>query len=158
MGRKYEVTGNAVIYTLDGVKVVDCEVRRKASVYGDSNDFHFDNKFRKQYGEKYILIGGARTVPTDDIFAKPAYHPETVIQAFNYSLSKFFRLTLRLSRLAQWEPLNCYNLVMNRLWFCTNHFTEYNKPDINLFGNIDAQLYRKYDFTPQMIHFAEKLS
>lgn len=156
MSRKYEVTGAAVIYTADGAKIIDCEVRRWANAHGDGNDFRFDNAFRKEYGEKYILIGGARTVPTEDSFAKPAFHPETVTHAFNYARSKFFRLMLDLMRLAQWEPINKANYVLHGDWFMTNQFHVGQKPDINFDEPIDEQFYRKYEFTQPMIDFVEK--
>ena len=58
MGRKFEITGKAVIYTKDGVKVVDSEVRR----YFDANASWC--KFKYKYDEPHMLIGGARTLTT----------------------------------------------------------------------------------------------
>ena len=147
MGRKYEVTGQAVIYTAEGAKIIDCEVRRWANVHGDWNEFHFDNKFRKEYGEKYILIGGARTVPTDDIFAQPAYHPETIDRAYRYTQSKFFRLMLDLMRLAQWEPINKANVPLEKTLYIYN--------GVKALPVDDASLFERYGFTQPMIDFAE---
>ena len=55
MGRIFEVTGKAVIYTADGVKVVDAQVRSYFNVNADYNHFTF------KHDEPYLLIGGART-------------------------------------------------------------------------------------------------
>lgn len=153
MGRKYEVTGKAVIYTKDGVKVVDAEVRRKANAHGDWCEP------KTKVSEDYLLIGHARTVPTDDVFAKPAYNPARVEHAFKYASTKFFQLMLDLQRLAQWEPITRYNVPMNWDWFSDNVLTCGRKVDIDFsvsLPEIDAQLYRKYDFTPAMIKFTEE--
>ncbi len=146
--RKYEITGQAVIYTLEGAKIIDCEVRRAANVHGDWNEFRFDKAFRKEYGEKYLLIGGARTVPTDNFFAKPAFHPETVTHAFNYARSKFFRLMIDLMRLAQWEPIHAANYVLEQKLYQSN--------DAKALATDDAALYERYGFSQPMIDFVEK--
>lgn len=153
MGRKYEVTGKAVIYTKDGVKVVDSDVRRLFNINQDSCTFK-----TKETGE-YLLVGGARTVPTDNIYAKAAYNPERVDAVFKYASTKFFRLILDLQRLAQFEPIHRANCPMNYHWFSTNRLSAVEKPDIDFsvsVPEIDAQLYRKYDFTPAMIKFVEE--
>ena len=147
---KFEVTGKAVLYTRAGVKVVDAQVRRYFNSNCDSNNFKV-----KQTGD-YMLIGGARTVPTDNPYAKPAYHPLTVEHAARYASTKFFRLTLDLMRLAQWEPIHKYNVPMNQHWFTHNQFTDFSRPDVDFAKPLDEQLYRKYDFNPSMIHFTEE--
>ena len=147
--KKIEVTGQAVIYTKDGVKVVDAEVRRFFNIYCDSCTFKFD------YPEDYLLIGGARTVPTEDIYAKPAYHPERIQQAINYGESKFFRLMLDLMRLAQWDPINKSNRPLDRTAFTENRQQseiDYDKKGFEL----DSQLYEKWRFTPAQIKFVEE--
>lgn len=153
MGRKVKRTGKAVIYTKDGVKIVDAEIRRWANSHGDWNEF------KLKPDEDYMLIGGARTVPTDDAWAKHAYRPEVVEAAVKYASTKFFRLILDLERLAQWEPIHRANTPMNGDWFRYNHLDAPRKIDIDFsvsLPEIDAQLYRKYDFTPAMIKFVEE--
>lgn len=152
MGRKFEVTGKAVIYTKDGVKIVDAEVRRKFNVNYDGCDFKIKTD------EEYLLIGGARTIQTDNIYAMNAYHPERVEAAFKYASTKFFRLIIDLQRLAQWEPIYRYNPPLNYQWFQLNKLFMGEVPDIDFtlsLPEIDEQLYRKYDFTPAMIAFTE---
>ena len=149
---KREITGKAVIYTHDGAKIIDAEVRRQFNVYQDSNRYRFN------FADDYVLVGGARTVETDNIYAKPAYHPETIDYAFKYASTKFFRLMLDLMRLAQWEPIHPSNYVMHGEWFTSNKFQIGKEPDIDFsvsLAEIDAQFYRKYEFTPAMIAFTE---
>ena len=149
---KFEVTGKAVIYTKSGAKIVDSKVRRVFNSNADTNTF------RVKVKEPHILIGGARDVPTDNIYAKNAFHPETVDFAYKYAQTKFFRLTLDLMRLAQWEPIHPSNRPMNFNWFTTNRFPRGQEPDIDFtksVAEIDAQLYRKYGFTKPMIDFVE---
>lgn len=152
MGRKFEVTGKAVIYTPNGVKVVDAEVRRWFNNQGDGN------RFSIKYNEPYVLIGGARDVPADNPYAKPAYHPETIEFAFKYASTKFFRLQLDLMRLAQWEPIHKHNYIMFGSWFTTNHFNCGGRPDIDFtkhVADIDRQFFRKFEFSQHMIDFVE---
>lgn len=149
---RFEVTGKAVIYTKGGAKIVDSEVRRYFNVGYDGNNYS------TQIKEPYLLIGGARDVPTDNIYAKPAFHPETIGYAYKYAQTKFFRLMLDLMRLAQWEPIHPSNRPMNANWFQWNAFSAGQKPDIDFtksVAEIDAQLYRKYGFTKPMIDFVE---
>lgn len=143
MGRKREITGKAVIYTVDGVKVIDAEVRRYANAHGDEVDSYFDCE------EPYLYIGGARTVPTDDIFAKPAYHPERIEHAAQFATTKFFRLILDLQRLAQWDPIDSRNYAFDGLQYRTN------QPQTSRFET-DADLYSKWKFSPAMIKFTEE--
>ena len=158
MGRKYEVTGKAVVYTPDGAEIIDCEVRRSFNINGDENIFRFDKATKSKLGEKYLLIGGARTVSTDNNYAKPAYHPETIEYAYKYTQTKFFRLLLDLMRLAQWEPINCSNYMLHSKWFRDNRFATGQEPDIDFsvsVKEIDAQFYKKYEFSPAMIEYVE---
>lgn len=152
MGRKFEVTGKAVIYTQNGAKIVDAEVRREFNCNYDGCNFKIKTD------EDYLLIGGARTVPTDNIYAQNAYQPKRVDAAFKYASTKFFRLIIDLQRLAQWEPISRFNVPMNYQWFQHNHLPLDEVPDIDFtlsLPEIDAQFYRKYDFTPAMIEFTE---
>lgn len=148
MGRKFEVTGKAVIYTKDGIKVVDAEVRRYFNAHQDSNEFKF------KYGEPYLLIGGARTVKTDNHYAMPAYHPETVDEAVAYGKTKFFRVILDLMRLAQWEPLHPANCCLFNERFMNNQFAHFDNTTLDVTS--DDALFKHFGFTPHMIHFAEE--
>lgn len=152
MARKREITGKAVIYTSEGVKVVDAEVRRRFNIALDTCEFKFD------YDGDYLLIGGARTVPADNIYAQAAYNPQRIQQAVNYGNSKFFRLMLDLMRLAQWEPINkanppldCESLRSNRVPITNESEIDFDKQGAEL----DAQFYHKYDFSPAMVNFTE---
>ena len=158
MSRKFEVTGKAVVYTEDGAKIIPCEVRRRFNINMDTNDFRFDIKTKKDLGENYLLIGGARTIPTDNIYAKPSFHPETVDYAYKFTQTKFFRLILDLMRLAQWHPIDNKNYMLHSEWFRDNRFMRGQQPDIDFsvsVADIDAQFFQKYEFSAQMIEFTE---
>ena len=66
MARKIKPNGSVVIYTPEGTKIIDAEVRHIFNVHSDTYKFKFDAP------EKYLLIGGARTVPTDNIHGQNA--------------------------------------------------------------------------------------
>lgn len=153
MGAKYEVTGKTVIYTKDGVKIVDAEVRREFNLYLDTCKVRFKyngclTKFTHDDGD-YILLGCARTVPTDNVYAKPAYSPQRIERAAEYGRSKFFRQMLELMRLAQWEPINPANYPMED--FVSNAFPT-NKP---LPLSEDEILYTRYGFNDAMKEWTE---
>ena len=141
MGRKFEVTGKAVIYTIDGVKVVDAEVRRQFNTHLDTCSFKF------KYDGDYLLIGGARTVPTDNPYALPAFNPQRVQRAVDYAKTKFFRQILELMRLAQWEPINSANVPLEASLYQDNQK--------ELLPVDDKSLYERHGFTPAMIDFTE---
>ena len=150
MARKIEITGKAVIYTKDGVQVIDAEVRRKFNANYDGCAFKFN------FDGDYLLIGGARTIPTENIYAQNAYNPQKVQQAVNYGETKFFRFMLDLMRLAQWEPIHKFNRPLNGQYFMENQTLYKNTIDYNKRGyELDLQLYRKYGFSPAMIKFVE---
>lgn len=141
MGRKLEVTGKAVIYTKDGVKVIDAEVRRQFNTHLDTCSFKF------KYDGDYLLIGGARTVPNDNPYAMPAYNPERVQRALKYANTKFFRQILDLMKLAQWQPIHPANLPLEN-WLYRDNRSEPLPVD-------DKSLYERYGFSPAMIQFTE---
>ena len=136
---KREINGKAVIYTADGVKVLDAEVKRYFNVYLEERRPKFD------FDKEYLLIDCARTVPTDNIYAKPAYQPHRIKNAVNFAESKFFRFSLELMKLAQWQPIHSSN---NTFGYDLKG-VDYSREDL------DAQLYRYFDFTPPMIDFVE---
>lgn len=148
MGYKREITGKAVIYTAEGVKVVDAEVRRWANVRGDWNQ-----TVNFKYPEPYLMIGYVRTIPTEDKFAMHAYHPEKIPQAVRYTQSKFFRLMLDLMRLAQWEPIHDANTHLFDNYFKYN-VPSYSPP-IDWDAPLDEQFYRYFKFSKAMIEFVE---
>ena len=145
-----EITGKAVLYTHDGVKVVDAEVRR----YFNANADYNEAKNIQFSGKDYLLIGGARLAPKQNQYAAEP-RPELVEIMVRYAQSKFFRLTLDLMRLAQWQPLHPHNVPMNQQWFTHNQFTDFSRPDVDFAKPFDEQLYRKYGFNPSMIRFTE---
>ena len=147
-----EITGKAVIYTYDGVKVIDVEVRRKFNVCLDSVTARFN------YPDDYLLVGAARTVPTNSIYAKPAFNPDRINFAVNYAQSKFFRLSLDLMRLAQWNPINKANIILDYQVFQHNGSDSMNNIDYSKRGfDLDCQLYKAYGFSQAMIDFTEEL-
>lgn len=137
-----EVTGQAVVYTRDGVKIIDAEVRRIMNNHMDSITIRFNLQ------EDYLLIGGARTVPTENIYAANAYEPERIRRAVQYGQTKFFRLMLDLMRLAQWEPIHKSNVPLE--------YKQFRDNCLNPRAFDDQSLYRRYGFTPAMIEFTEK--
>lgn len=142
MARKLEITGKAVIYTHSGAKIVDAEVRRASNMHADWCTFKIN------YDGDYLLIGGARDVPTVNGYATPAYNPERINRAFQYANTKFFRQMLDLMRLAQWEPINKANIPLDSGQFKDNH--------IEPLPFDDKSLYERYGWTPNMIAFAEE--
>lgn len=115
MARKLNKSaGKAVIYTKDGVKIV--EAREVADT------------------DNYIKLGYVNEMP-----------PAKIDGLIKFTRTKFFRLILDLQRLAQFEPIH------NANWVDTD------AADLTLdVPEIDAQLYRKYDFAPAMIKFVEE--
>ena len=145
---KIKPTGSAVIYTAEGVKVIEAEVRHVFNVHGDWYKFKFDAP------EKYLLIGGARTVPSDNVHAAKV-RPEAISQAVKFTRTKFFRLMLDLMRLAQFEPIDKNNYCFESDIFHSDD----SKSEIDFSASVeemDAQFYRKYKFTPAMIKFVEE--
>lgn len=162
MARKREITGQAVIYTESGTKIVDAEVRRYFNANGDWLTSKFDTD------EKYMLISQARTIPTDNKYAAVPC-PEAITAAEKYTRTKFFRLMMNLMRLAQFDPIKSFNVCIMRREFdnmsIDKKFPPKNKDryewqkihfdwsaDVD---ELDKQLYRKYGFTPEMIQFTE---
>lgn len=149
MSRKIKVTGKSVIYTKDGAKVLDSEVRRYFNVNYDSNrgKFNFDGD--------YLLIGHARFAPKENIYsAEP--HPEYVDQMLRFAKSKFFRLMLDLQRAAQWDPINKNNFCIEADKFHNNAISTYAQRPIDFDADIDSQLFVRFGFTPQMIDWINK--
>ncbi len=144
---KFEVTGKAVLYTKDGVEVVDAEVRRYFNANGDWNAVK-----HIQFKGDYLLVGGARIAPKQNQYAATP-RPELVDVMIRYAKSKFFRLMLDLMRLAQWEPIHRYNVPMNYKWFHDNEI--WGGLDVDFAKPFDEQLYHKYGFNPSMIQFTE---
>ena len=148
MARKINVNGSVVIYTAEGAKVLDAEVRHIFNMHGEWYKFKFD------VAENYLLIGGARTVPTDNIHAAKC-RPEAIQQAVNFTKTKFFRLILDLMRLAQFEPIHQDNFCLESDYFRHDDF----ESDIDFSKSVedlDKQFYRKYGFTSAMIDFVER--
>lgn len=143
---KFEVTGQAVVFTPDGVKILDCMVRRWASAMSEYLRFHLSNADKKALGDNYILIGGARTVPTNDLWGQVAYCPLAVEKAKAYAESKFFQFMLRLMRLAQWNPIHNANCTLGKL---IDHM---NATEVL---TDDDQLFQHYGFSQPMRDFAE---
>ena len=143
MARKFEVTGKAVLYTRDGVEIVDAEVRRKFNNHMDTCE-----PKTGEIQKPFILVGCARTVPTDNVYAQAAYNPERLTKATEYASTKFFRLMLDLMRCAQWEPIHPNNRMIGTQPFSSNRG--------DLPPTDDRELYKLYDFTPAMIQFVEE--
>lgn len=144
---KREITGKAVIYTADGVKVVNAEVRRYFNVYSDERRAKFN------FDKDYLLIDCARAVPTDNVCAKPAFKPEVITRAVNFAESKFFKFSLELMKLAQWQPIHKHNTTFG--WYKDSVFDNSGLKNIDYDKDVDAQLFDFYEFTPAMIKFVE---
>ena len=84
--------------------------------------------------EKYIKLGYADEMP-----------PAKLDGLKKFTRTKFCRLIFDLQRLAQWEPFSKSNGLFDDAVDWTLSIPE-----------MDAQLYRRYDFTPAMITFTEE--
>ena len=154
MGKKKQINGVAVIYTNDGVKLIDADVKRYRSCCRDEDEATYYYN-----GDDYIFIGCAKTNPPTpaDFRYDTLPTPELIPQMINYTKAKTFRLLLDLFRLAQWQPIHKYNCMPNTEPFTQRHkpinaqWVDFSKP----VPEIDAQLYQKYGFTPAMIKFVE---
>lgn len=155
-----KVNGQAVIYTDNGVEIVPAEVRRSYNVHGDSLII----KPAVKKNTRYIIVGGAKTFQDepDNIYAVEPM-PFLIERCRKYAKTKFFRLIMDLMKLAQFDPLAGFN-GMERC-FLSHYFTHLKNPhepidsDINFdlsVAEIDAQFYRKYQFTNAMINFVER--
>ena len=101
------------------------------------------------YTKGGVKIVDAREVSDTDNYIKLGYvhemTPAKIDGLIKFTQSKIFRLWLDLQRLAQFEPIH----NANGLFF--------DDVDLTLDApEIDAQIYRKYDFTPAMIKFVEE--
>ena len=96
-----------------------------------------------------VKIVDAREVTDTDNYIKLGYAnemtPARIDGLAKFTRTKFCRFMFDLQRLAQFEPIH----NANALDTCD--------ADLSLsLPEIDAQLYRKYDFTPAMIKFVEE--
>ena len=157
---KRVINGQAVIYTDNGVEIVPSEVRRCFNVHLDS----LQVKPVVEKGTRYILIGGVKTFQ-DQVGNINAAEPMPFLieRAYKYAKTKFFRLILDLMKLAQFDPLAGVNGTEN--CFLHHYFTSLKNPrepvdtDINFdvsIKDIDAQLYKKFEFSQAMIDFVER--
>lgn len=80
MGRKFEVTGKAVILTHDGAKIVDAECRRVFNAQGDSNDFKI-RALKSLYGID---------IQSSSVAATRAHLVQTLRDAFYFFTGKKF--------------------------------------------------------------------
>lgn len=145
MARRNVTADKTVIYTTDGGKVVDCQTRRRASATCDITEFFSATGKEFLSDEKYLRVGGCER------------YPERIAEALKYTRTKFFRLIIELQRLAQFDPIHPYNVVLDSQYFGCDRA---GKPAVDYSGSvaeIDAQLYRRYEFTPEMIAFVEDL-
>lgn len=162
MARKREITGKVVIYTKNGTRIIDAEVRCYYNAQGEYSQSRFD------CDEDYLLVAQARTIPTDDKYAA-ACCPEAIDAAEKYTRTKFFRLMLDLMRLAQFNPIDKRNYILLRHEFDNISINKKFPSTCKRFDwqevqfdwsadvdELDEQLYRHFGFTPEMIHFAEE--
>lgn len=158
---KKVINGQAVIYTERGVEIVPAEVRRISNAHSDGLQF---KNLQVPKDARYILIGGGKTWQDQPNNINAAgVMIENIEHAANYGKTKFFRLMLDLMKLAQFEPFA--GVQGREMAFGFESFVflkNRNAPidsdidfDLSL-AEIDAQLYKKYRFTPTMIEFVEK--
>ena len=131
--------GKAVIFTENGAQIIPCKIKRIRSAHNDMNDAKI------KFDGQYLLVGFA----VDD-------KPELIDAALKYTQTKFFRLMLQLERLAQFDPINTGNVIMfSQTWSYNGHHFQ-AKIDWSVpVAELDAQLFKKFDFTPEMIQFTE---
>ena len=154
---KKVINGQAVIYTNNGVEIVPAEVRR----YYNANRDDLKIKPDLPKGTRYILIGGAKTFQ-DQVGNIHAVDPMPFMieRAYKYAKSKFFHLILDLMKLAQFDPVYFSENCFGYQYFL--HLKNPHQPidcDINFdvsIKEIDAQFYKKYNFSQAMINFVER--
>lgn len=148
---RFQVTGKVVAYDADGAHVIDAEIRRFFNATSD----YLQSKFKTQ--DEFIIVAAARTVPTNNIYAADL-HAEKIDYGLKYTRTKFFRLLVDLMKLAQFDPFHRSNYFPETHFLRANKRYTVDKDDIDFtksVAEIDAQLYRKYQFTPAMIAFTE---
>lgn len=153
MGRKREITGKVVVYTDSGTKVIDAEVRHIFNAHGSSISA------KAKCDEPHITICAARTIPTDNIHALKVC-PQVIDAGIKYTQTKFFRLLLDLERLAQFVPINKFNVTFMQpefdgLRLGKNVSTSTDFDWTASVPELDRQFYRHFDFSQAMIDFVE---
>lgn len=138
------VTADVLIYSGIGVGMVT--LKFKQATIDVSKD------------AKYFTVGMAKLTGKQGKHSLPPA-PHIIDEALKYTKTKFFRLILDLMKLAQFAPEDCVYA------FGAERFHEINSQgftpidfDIDFsvsVAEIDAQLYRKYEFTQAMIDFVE---
>ncbi len=146
--RKITPNGKAVIYTEDGAKVLDAEVIGLFNVHDDTYRIRFNEP------KKYLLIGGAR-INREGIQNATKLRPEAVEQMMKFTRTRFFRFMLELMKQAKFEPIHSANHFVETEDF--HHDTYRTGVDFSTsVEELDAQFYRRYNFTPAMIAFIEE--
>lgn len=156
---KRVINGQAVIYTDNGVEIVPAEIRRVFNVHEDSLQI----KPVIEKGKRYIIVGGAKTFqdqPNNIHAVEPM--PFLIERCRKYAKTKFFRLIFDLVKCAQFDPcagVNGTEYCFGWYWFEIKNPREVVDTDINFdvsIAEIDAQLYKKYEFSAAMIDFVER--
>ena len=144
--RKIQPNGKAVIYTEDGAKVLDAEVVGLYNVYSSNYRIRFNDN-----PEKYLLIGGART-EGGGLDKVTSLRSEAIPQMLKFTRTRFFRFMLELMRQAKFDPIHSANYFVEAEDF--RHDELRTGVDFSTsVEELDAQFYRKYEFTPAMIAF-----
>lgn len=145
--RKIQPNGKAVIYTEDGAKVLDAEVLGLFNAHNDGYRIRFNDN-----PEKYLLIGGAPLEQPPPNKFRLTLRPEAVEHMLKFTRTRFFRFMLELMRQAKFDPIHSANYFVEAEDF--RHDELRTGVDFSTsVEELDAQFYRKYEFTPAMIAF-----
>ena len=130
--------------------MLDAEVLGLFNVHCDNYQIRFDDK-----PEKYLLIGGAALEQPPPNKFKLTLRPESVEHMLKFTRTRFFRFLLELMRQSKFEPIHPENYLPEADdW---RHDIYRTGVDFSTsIEKLDAQFYRRYNFTPAMIKFIEE--
>ena len=158
MSRK-NPNGKVVLYTENGALIATADVSNVIGTWEirPDNTIHFNRgTFDIPEGARYFVVAAAKTV-ANEYPLQPM--PFIIDEALKYTKTKFFRLIIDFAKLAQFDPFNGGIMFgCQRFYKLKNLFAPLDF-DIDFsvsVPEIDAQLYKKYDFTPAMIDFVER--
>ena len=157
--------GEVVLYVEGkGTVVATADVARASSIHGciqDGGIKVYATTLNLDKDSRYLVVGAVKKVPPEpdlECALKPV--PYIIDEALKYTRTKFFRMMIDLMKLAQFDPFNNDVPAFGSERFLHAPLADkYLETDIDFslsVPEIDAQLYRKYDFTPAMIDFVER--
>lgn len=156
---KKNPNGKVVLYTENGAVVADACIALHSEIQpGAVHKDFYRSSLAAPKDLKYAIVGMAKTTPTNTAYTLPPT-PFIIDEALKYTQTKFFRLIIDLMKIAQFNPFEGYAFGADRFNDCQG--AGYYPRDFDIdysvsVPEIDAQLYRKYDFTQAMIEFVER--